>query len=201
MVYLLSRKTDLGLPGEVSNLLACAMGFGLGVVVYAVRRHGWLGQWARAGRTIATLVELATVAIALALAWSFGGRTSPLIFPAFALMVWVFSHEAGLLSDALKTKPMLLLGLLSYSIYMVHQFIQDRMLDLIAAAHGAIPLTVPQSGRIVLAGNPLLCDLVTIVMLALVIGASWLTYHYVEDPARQLSRHAAGRIGGGRKPG
>jgi peptidoglycan/LPS O-acetylase OafA/YrhL len=199
VVHLIAAKVPLGLPGELASLLACTMGFGLGLCVYGVRQLGWLSQWVTAGRTTATVIEVIAVLIVLAASWTFGGKTSDLIYPAFTFMVWVFSHEAGHVSRLLKLKPMLLLGLLSYSIYMVHQFIQDRLLDLIDLASDQLPLTVMQSGRIVLSGNPLLCDAVVAIMLLLVIGTSWLTYHYVEHPARQWSRRIAGKFGDGGK--
>ncbi|MGF7171373.1 peptidoglycan/LPS O-acetylase OafA/YrhL [Sphingobium xanthum] len=194
VLVVLGGKLGLHPPTEVTSLLKCALGFGIGLAVYEVRRMGWQIPAGKVSTAVMTAIELAALGFMLFTCWAFGGSFSHLIYPAFALLIWVFASQGGHISRLLLTPPMLLLGTLSYSIYMVHQFIQDRLLDLIAAAQGVVPLTVTQSGRIVLAGNPLLCDLVTLVMLALVIAAAGVTYRHVEEPARLWSRRIAEKL-------
>jgi peptidoglycan/LPS O-acetylase OafA/YrhL len=191
------RKLGFGMPSELSAILNCVSAFGFGIVAFGVRQLGWFRSWMTFDKRLATLAELVAILLVIGTSWAFASKLSLLNLPSFVLMVWVFSFEAGWFSQLFKTRPMALLGLLSYSIYMVHQFIQERLLELIAAAsgQGLVPLTVPETGRLVIVGNPWLCDLVTVIMLLLVIGTSWLTYHFVEDPARRWSRRLSGSMG------
>jgi peptidoglycan/LPS O-acetylase OafA/YrhL len=111
--------------------------------------------------------------------------------PVFMLAVLLFALEGGLLSRLLATAPMTLLGTLSYSIYLDHAFVQGRMLDLlqIVGKHIGTPLVaVRADGFKSLVSAPLVSDLLTLLMLALVIGTAFLTYRFVERPARLWSR-------------
>lgn len=193
---LFGRFMPFDMPSGLDQMLGCCLGFGIGLCIYDVRQLGFHLPDAPRNRLIATASELVAAACVLVAAWTFGGRTSLLIYPAFALTIWVFSSQAGYLSRLLVTPPMLLLGMLSYSIYMVHHFIEDRLLDFVNSGILPLPLTTPQEGRIVLAGDPIWCDIVTATLIILSIGVAWLTYHYVEDPARQWSRQLARRFGG-----
>src|SRR5206468_679256 len=47
----------------------------------------------------------------------------------FALVVLVFAFEAGSASAILRLRPLVVLGTISYSIYMTHLFIAKRMFD------------------------------------------------------------------------
>ena len=122
--------------------------------------------------------------------------------PAFAVGVVVFAFQAGAVSRVLQTAPLRLLGLLSYSIYLTHLFLIERMQDVIEhgerwigfARIGAYP-----TGQKFIEATPLVSDLLTGLLLALVIGVSSLTYAFVERPAREWSRRVARRslaIGG-----
>lgn len=45
------------------------------------------------------------------------------MFPLFALIVYVFAHQRGPLSSALSVRPLVYLGEISFSLYMIHQII------------------------------------------------------------------------------
>jgi peptidoglycan/LPS O-acetylase OafA/YrhL len=115
---------------------------------------------------------------------------SPLVSPIFGFAIAVFSLERGWFSRVLVTAPMLLIGELSYSIYMIHHFILDRMVDLVwfygAALH--LPIHATATGRTTIAGNWIACDLFSLLVLAVVIGFSVLSFRYIEKPARLWSR-------------
>lgn len=189
------HRLPFEVPHGLTQFLSCCLGFGIGLCVYEMRQWGVHLPDEPRNRLAATLFEVAVVLLALALSWSFGGKLSPLIYPAFAAVIWVFSSQAGYLSRLLLTPPLLMLGTLSYSIYMVHHFIQDRTLDAIRDGLLPLPLTVPSEGRILLVGDPWLCDAVTFGMLVVTVFIAYFTYHYVEEPARKWSRDVANRIG------
>jgi len=199
LVAVLGDRLPFHVPYGLRQLLDGCLGFGIGLCIYDMRQLGFHLPDNPRNRLLGTAIEAVTIALVLCLSWTFGGRLSLLIYPAFALMIWVFSSQTGYFSRLLLTPPMLLLGTLSYSIYMVHHFVQDRILDAIRDQLIPLPLTVLEEGRIVLAGNALLCDAVTLAMLAMTLLVAYFTYHYVEDPARRWSRRLAKKMGSGIK--
>jgi len=168
----------------------CMMNFGLGLVVCDVRKWGLWRHTDRIRGVAGTILELVALAIGLWMINHFGNKLSLLIAPIFAFSIAVFSLERGLISRLLTIAPMLLIGELSYSIYMIHHFIVDRMVDVVwfygAALH--LPIQATASGRTVIAGNWIACDLFSLLIVALVIGFSVLSFRYVERPARLWSR-------------
>lgn len=169
----------------------CLMSFGLGLLVCEFRRSAHVERiTTRLSYASSTAIEIAVAALSLWMIAIFGGKLSPLIAPTFTVCIAVFSFEKGLVSRLLVMGPMLLLGELSYSIYMIHHFLEDRLLDLISllSRHMALPFQTTETGRIVLAGNPLACDIFMVVTILIVVAASKLSYRYIETPARLWSR-------------
>jgi peptidoglycan/LPS O-acetylase OafA/YrhL len=91
------------------------------------------------------------------------------------------------------------LGVLSCSIYVVHTFLQSRMGDALrlpAKATG-INLIVPEKAGLsrgmhdFVGATPLQGAVLTLVMLALVIGVASLIWHRIEVPAQTPSRRLA----------
>lgn len=136
------------------------------------------------------LETLAVLGVALFVAY--GGGTmlefaAPLVF---AGVVWLFAHEQGAVSSLLKCRPLQLLGLWSYSIYMVHTIV-------IAIIHRGVSVTekltdqtlttqveVAAGIRHTLAfGNSSLMDAVTLLYIFAVIGIAALTWRWIEMPA------------------
>jgi peptidoglycan/LPS O-acetylase OafA/YrhL len=179
---------SLGVGGDAT--IDCLMNFGLGLIVCDARSWPVWRLTDKIGRNGATLIEMVAIAIGLWMIAHFGGKLSPLIAPTFAFMIAVFCLERGWISRVLVTAPMLLIGELSYSIYMIHHFILDRMIDLVWAYGAALhlPISITATGRTVLVGNAVACDLFSLFLLAIVIGLSTLSFRYVEKPARLWSR-------------
>lgn len=109
----------------------CMMNFGLGLIVCDMRSWPIWRITDRLQNIGGTLLELFATLVGIWMINHFGGKLSLLIAPTFAFVIAVFSLERGLISRALVTAPMLLLGELSYSIYMIHHFILDRMVDVV----------------------------------------------------------------------
>jgi len=96
----------------------------------------------------------------------------------FAISIWIFAEERGLVSRILSVRPMLALGHWSYSIYMVHMFVITIMLIL------ARKLQIMPDGRRIDFGSLWLNDLFALAVIGLIIGLSVLTYRLVEIPGR-----------------
>ncbi|MEZ0242751.1 MAG: acyltransferase family protein [Sphingomonas sp.] len=183
------------------SLVRCIYAFGLGVL-------GWQLYQARIEALTlpakaATALEIGLVAACFALislaplAWTL------LCPPLFVLLVLVFARESGGLSRMLKVRPLIFVGTLSYSIYMVHMFVEGRTIDALtivgritglALADVAVMNGVPVK-MITLPG--LYADLLAVAVVALVIFCSWVSYRIVERPCRELSRRYAARYGAG----
>lgn len=173
-----------------AETFGCMMNFGLGLIVCDMRRWPIWSLTDRLGYIAGTVLELVAVVIGFWMINHFGGKLSVLIAPTFAFVIAVFSLERGWISRVLVTAPMLLIGELSYSIYMIHHFILDRMVDVIwfygAAWH--LPVYATPTGRTIVAGNWMACDLFTVLTLVVVLCLSILSFRYIEKPARLWSR-------------
>jgi peptidoglycan/LPS O-acetylase OafA/YrhL len=124
--------------------------------------------------------------------------------PAFAATVFVFAHDAGALSRLLQRRLPVLLGTVSYSIYMVHAMIVSRATDLLLLLQRATGWRLVQvdllgglRDKIIVAPEPI-ATLLVLAIVALVIGVSLLSWRYIEAPAREWSRRRAARMGAAR---
>ena len=165
----------------------CIAGFFTGYLVYEFRnkikieglRHG-------------SCIELATVALIVGyLSIIDVERSDPMtmLAPAlFAVVVWVFSFEAGAVSRLLRIRPMVWLGTLSYSIYMVHDVISNQ---LGAHVRGCIvDKAIPGCENFVYISQAFqetryFADGVAIAYLLMVIAVSTATYWLIENPGRK----------------
>jgi peptidoglycan/LPS O-acetylase OafA/YrhL len=106
--------------------------------------------------------------------------TWQLLIPfAFSLLVLLLLPDRGIIAGLLQTRPMQWLGLHSYSIYLTHVTVLT-VLDWPGRA-------VPEPAK----------HLVGLLYLALVFGASALTYRYIEAPWRQRGKVLAERVEAG----
>lgn len=177
-------------------------GFALGAMLYRLCGAGIVARKrlaAPAPRLSWTVLEAAAAMAALAgVAYGHGTPLAWALPPVFAAVVGVFAVEGGWLSRALKCRPLIALGALSYSIYLTHLFVLSRfgnaarvmervfdknlMHDMGTAARGGLGID---------AGSLLAGDLVLLLVLGSVIAMSWLTYRYVELPGQNLFRNGA----------
>ncbi len=150
-------------------------GFLLGMVTY---RLVGLSQRIRTG-------HVAGVAIgAMILFWASRPEpSSPLGLLLFSALMLALTDERDLLSRALSLRPMIYLGEISYSLYMVHWPVR------VILRYGFHALGVLDT-----LPSPALAGCYASVTLVLAIAS----YHYVELPGRALLRRAADRYAGAR---
>lgn len=164
--------------------LRCLYGFSLGVLVWA-----WRGEptW-RPSPALATAAELLMIAAVIGFTAMVWGGPLTLIAPIlFAAAVSVFADDAGLVSRLFGTVPFALLGTLSYSIYMVHPFVQARLMEVLARAGLA---QAGATDRVTATGWT--ADAIAIVMVAIMLVVAALTYRWIERPGRAWSRRRFG---------
>ncbi|TCU11984.1 acyltransferase family protein [Rhizobium laguerreae] len=176
------------------GLVRCIYGFSSGVVAYELYSHlsrlrGFLEKNPLCGSTTEfAIVMLIAAFIATA-------NTSPLSLLApilFGASVIIFAAEAGIFSKLMLCRPLVFLGAISYSIYMVHMLVISWWLELFRAALfkiGGRKLfeTVDHFARsyVFLAERnyPGLA-----LMLLVVVAVSATTYVFIEKPSREWSR-------------
>ena len=122
---------------------------------------------------------------------------------AFAPLIFVFALEAGPVARFINAKVFVTLGTLSYSIYMIHPFLQARILTPLAlAAAKLMGIKVfdhrPLDGAMtrVWGLTDWQGDLFTLAMLGALIGAARFTFNYIEEPGRSFVRARVNNSGG-----
>ncbi len=182
------------------GFIRCIYGFSLGVLVqaYFARTHTALGS-DRETKIAWTLAEFATIfAVVMFVANSHSNPASLLAPFVFGFAVLVFSHEAGYISTILRARPFILLGALSYSIYMTHLFVQGRMFNIARFLDGHHGTSI--IGMQVTGGEPTfayaqnIAVSATIIMILLTLIGSTITYSLVEKPGQKWFRNLASRL-------
>ena len=120
-------------------------------------------------------------------------RWESLAVLVFAAAVLVYALEFGALSAVLKTRGIVWLGTLSYSIYMTHWFLLEKVIsvgNLERLFHRKLSVSVLENGVNVsrYGVTPVQGTLFYIVILAVTLIFSALTYRFIEEPARLWTR-------------
>lgn len=187
------------------GFLRCLYGFSVGALLAWCLREDILtdrknGLTARE-RPLWTAAEVTMLAaIVIFVSESGAGRESIAAPLVFAAAIYLFAHEGGWISLILRSKPFLLLGAMSYSIYMVHIFIQARLYNVVALVDRKLELglvgDITHHGHAASGfgpGSPVIAVIAVVAMLALTLGAAWLTWRFVEMPALAWFRTIANR--------
>ncbi|RTE90259.1 acyltransferase [Bradyrhizobium sp. LVM 105] len=186
------------------GLVRCLYGFALGVLSFDLRERFTV---LRAGLTPfgETLLETASLLLVIGYV-SAAGRSAALQVGSpvvFTLVVLVFAREAGAVSRRLTMPFMLVVGTLTYSIYMLHPLVRAvvRAILMVVERLGHTNLFVSSalsSGHeptkvVSIDGSLWLGDLLQIAMLLLTVLLSVATYRLVEEPGRNWVRRLVDR--------
>ena len=107
----------------------------------------------------------------------------------------MFAAHAGAVSRVLARGPFVFLGAVSYSLYMVHPLVIGRGVDVFRAfGVGTLVMEDGEPVRRILA-PPLMADALGLSLLAAAVGAAWVSWRYLEWPAREWSRWRAAQMG------
>jgi peptidoglycan/LPS O-acetylase OafA/YrhL len=177
------------------GFLRCLLGFFVGVACYDFHLLITRNDVFHYNSTAMSLIEICCVGLVTLFVCLYGAGPLSLAAPLiFGLTVILFSLEGGILSKMLRARPFVSLGALSYSIYMVHGLVLIAMayaLQLAERASGALFRRHGYFGTEMWQG-----DLYYVVLIVLVVGTSYLTYDFIEQPGRKYSRKLADRIFG-----
>jgi peptidoglycan/LPS O-acetylase OafA/YrhL len=197
-------------PGDLFDrwidLARCIYGFAVGSLVFALYRGlDPTAAKARLGAMGLSALELITV-VAVG-AYVIGVARFPAHVwsaPIFALAVFAFAFDGGAISRALAMRWATTLGVLSYSIYMLHPFLQFRVLKPVGIGIERVlgvsifsTATRPDGVTLQIWGTtPLFGDILLIAMLGGVLVVSAASFRWLEEPWRRRIKTAAPRIVG-----
>jgi peptidoglycan/LPS O-acetylase OafA/YrhL len=179
------------------GIVRCMYGFAVGALAW------WAWQAAdhvpfRPYR-LASIIEIGAVAAVVAFVSLGAEGPANLLAPAlFAGAILVFARAGGRVSQWLLAPPLRHLGLLSFSIYMVHTFAQARFADVLRLIERLTRIDLVGSettatGKVVavIGVTPVQSVVLTLVMLALVVAVSQLTWRWIEVPGQKWARRRA----------
>ncbi len=188
------------------GFIRCLYGFSLGALLawfqhdsIAEARQALAEGGARLAWTVAEIVMVAVIVVFVSLAGdSDVGIAAPFVF---ALALYLFAHEGGWISAMLRAPAMLTLGGLSYSIYMVHIFVQARMINVAGLIQRKFGMGL--IGEIWVrdhdaigfgAGSPWIGFVAIVTMLVATVAIAWFTWRFVEMLGMTWFRRLAKRI-------
>lgn len=177
LLFYLWVASTTGILDIVSRtaLLRCLSGFGLGMILYAVRER-------TAAQDNRTLGAVQAVGATIALGTMIGGFNDVFAVAGFFLVVAATWPDRAWLATLLKLKPLPWLGDISYSIYLNHFWV-------LAGWHFVIPRLLK-----VLGADPAVTRAIVIAGgIAAILVISHFTFQLIEKPARKalLSAYAA----------
>lgn len=175
------------------GFLRCVYGFACGALTWFFfkKYHEKIGDYLIKSKQITLIETAAIIAVGIYIAYfsfDLGSFAAPLIYSGVILL---FAFENGRVSNILKAKTFLLLGTLSYSIYMIHLFISGKFFALpIRLLENKLGWNISvQSGEIQLYGTNLVYGtLLEIFYLFVVVGCSFISYKLIEEPFRDWMR-------------
>ncbi|WP_454616737.1 acyltransferase family protein [Bradyrhizobium cenepequi] len=186
------------------GLVRCLYGFALGVLCFDLRER-FPALRARLEPSVETLLEAASFVLVVGYVSVAGGSValqvaSPLVF---TLVVLVFAREGGTVSRLLTVPPMLMIGMLTYSIYMLHPLVRAVVRAILMVVervtHTDLFISYALSAGheptkvVSLNGSLWLGDLLQVAMLLLTVLLSVATYRFVEEPGRNWVRRLMDR--------
>lgn len=181
LIILIFHGGTLTLEAD-GGVLRCLMGFGLGSLLY---------HYFKTPPSVTALtghLEGPMIVAVILFVWAAPGLGVTMLAPLiFAAAIWIFVNERGPISAFLKHRIFLLLGALSYSIYMTHTYLHARLTDIFQISERWFDMSFfsDSAGRFF--GKTLFAgDLFVLFGLALTIGISWLTYTYIERPGQRI---------------
>lgn len=174
------------------GIIRCIYGFAAGAISWNIHRrwNGELRKWLSG-----SIAEWGALGLVVFFVSAAGATRLSIAAPyMFALSVLVFAFEAGAASAILRLRPLVFLGTISYSVYMTHVFIAERIFDAgiqLDKRWHINPFTHREidGGDVAFVGTRLWHgDIAYPVYLAMIIAMSYLTYRWIEKPAREWVR-------------
>lgn len=164
--------------------MRCLAGFFLGMLVFHITSRGPVRP-ANGIRQAGELVVFATVAVTLTLA---AGSLVVLAIPLFVAAIALLQSDDGPIARVLSGSLPQSLGKLSYSIYMVHDFLVVCLLIVLKRVVGLQPSVLSFRRTPLVALDPWIGDLLVVGIVVAVLATAAFTYTHIEEPGRLYGR-------------
>jgi peptidoglycan/LPS O-acetylase OafA/YrhL len=196
LVWLDTYHPDLNLASGL-GLAQCIFGFFAGNLTYELYLK------LRESRAVqGTAPELLATAIMLLLFW-FKPHYTTFNILCFSAAILLFSYERGTVAKLLRVRPLLFLGKLSYSIYLVHFIVFSIIFAGAKIVQGRIGMPLIEADGVherLAFGPTVLMDLLALGYVAAIIFCACVTYYFVEEPGRKFFNRLSNRVTGARAP-
>lgn len=175
------------------GLVRCLYGFCVGSLLWKIYESNFNRYVENINLTIFlwSIIEIVIVCFIIAYV-VFAGRSLSSIFApiVFAIAIYFFIFEKGLVSRLLLSNLLTGIGNLSYSIYMMHALVFVVGFELFSFVHRQLGIEMFReiAGTRYIGSNPLEAGIVYIVMMLLTVACSRLTYLAIEEPGRAYFR-------------
>jgi peptidoglycan/LPS O-acetylase OafA/YrhL len=169
------------------GFIRCVYGFSLGTLVFCLFQRGFT-----LGGTLAEAVVVGITILFVSLVGS--GKLTVLAPIVFALPILVLAKGEGAIARLMTTRILAWLGTISYSVYMIHGFVEGRIADIIQLGGGSLGLSILHKKGMsefpteIISGSPVMLDLLVVLTALIVIGLGSLSYLIIEKPCRDWSR-------------
>jgi peptidoglycan/LPS O-acetylase OafA/YrhL len=173
------------------GVLRCVYGFaagGLGFILW--KKYAQTLQHSKnLSKAIWSLLEFSSIALSFYLINAAGQTWLIYVTPfVFLFLIYVFAFEKGIISSVLKHKFFLLIGVLSYSIYMWHAFIAWKILSPVVEVFKHVSdltiTTITPDGKERIGTELWHGDIISILYLILIVSVSYISYRFFEEPCR-----------------
>lgn len=191
-LFLLTQRDSADFTYDF-GIIRCVGGFFGGVLVQKLYQRT-SENFSNMSLSHATIIEILLLVAVYLFASIADTPISYLSSFFFAFCVYVFALEKGQVSNFLKKKPFLFLGMLSYSLYMTHAVVQRVMVNVIDMLEGHVGLdivkkTVTETDTVPYFDvNHSVAFLLTLVMLCGTVVFSTLTYYFIEKPSYRWAK-------------
>lgn len=169
------------------GFIRCLFGFSAGALSWHIFERYRFAAATFAPR-LWNALEIGVLIIIALFVTGAGSSALTLIAPVlFSGAILVFSIEKGVISRLLKMRVFMLLGLLSYSLYMNHVFIARKLFvsgGMVAERVFHLPLFTRVGGVELIGTSHWQGDLLIVIYLSVLIAVSYATYHLIEAPCR-----------------
>ena len=160
--------------GYQFGFFRCLFGFVLGMMLYQGYQNSWGKTWLSNGYVLLA----ATVALFLSMHFDCTDLLTVSFLPIILLSA---AYGSDRINAFLQSKPLQKLGDWSFSIYMLHQILLSIIGSVMAYQNlGKPPVMGPPPVPSVATGW-----LIVLAFIPFCLGVSWLTYRFVEVPARR----------------
>jgi peptidoglycan/LPS O-acetylase OafA/YrhL len=178
------------------GFIRCLFGFSAGALCWILfDRYNGIDAVKLVSPRLWDGIEIGIVALVIGLVTVAGSGALTLLAPfLFSITVFVFAMEQGVISRLLKRPVFLLLGLLSYSIYMNHMFIKRKLFVkgiLVVERLFHVSLITMVNGDEWVGTSPWQGDLFSLAYIVIVVAASYVTFNAIEEPCRMWFRSLA----------